>query len=122
MAFAAAGLLVFLLAGGTPACPASLRGRAGAAIVGRERIEVTFRRRGAAVAATNDASAGVICNRRDVIHGRELNARGWAARRRQGRDEHAPGACGWRALLVAARNLASHSAARGDHATDQQQP
>ena len=62
-------------------------------MVGRERIEVTFRHRGAAVATTNEAPAGVICNRRDAIYGRELNARGRAVPSRQGRDEHAPGGC-----------------------------
>jgi len=60
---------------------------------GGERIEVTFRHRGAAVAATNGAPAGGICNRRVAIYGRELNARGWVAPRRQGRDEPAPRGC-----------------------------
>ena len=99
---------------------------------GRERAEFTVPRRGAAVAATNDPSAGAMSNRRVTACIREFGARGRAAhmvraatsvRRvgvkhrcarglprvvggREGDRVHT-GARGRRVLLVAARNLAT---------------
>jgi hypothetical protein len=58
---------------------------------GCERAEFTLPRRGAAVAATNEKSAGARCNRRVTTRVREFGARGRAVRCRQGRDEHAQG-------------------------------
>jgi hypothetical protein len=47
---------------------------------GCERVEFTLSRRGAAVAATNDPSAGAMCNRCDTARIREFGARGRAVR------------------------------------------
>lgn len=51
-----------------------------AAVAGRERAEVTLPSRGAAVAGTDDASVGAMCNRRDTARIREFGARGRAVR------------------------------------------
>lgn len=62
----------------------------GSGASGCERAEFTLPCRGAAVAATNDRSAGAMCNRRVTARIREFGARGWVVRRTQGGDERAP--------------------------------
>jgi len=49
-------------------------------LAGCERAEYTLSCRGAAVAATNDVSEGVMCNRRVTARIREFGARGRAVR------------------------------------------